>query len=236
MTDDPIADSAAAVFPTTCWSQVRPGSEAGLQTLARLYWRPVRAYLRTALARTSEDAADLAQDFFVWMIETRFLEKADPSRGRFRAFVKTALRNYVADGDRRARAAKRGGSARIVPIDAGAAPDPPSTALAPDEALDAAWRAECVERARAAVEEELRREGREVVYAVFRDYFLDASDEADYRALAERHGISTVDVSNHLARAKKLYRAKLRAVVLDTVRSPEDLEEELRWLFGKETR
>lgn len=238
-----MADSAPVLFPTTRWSQIRPGAAsdgereaAALESLAQQYWRPIRAYLRTALAQSSEDSSDLAQDFFVWMLETGFLGKADPSRGRFRAFVKTALRHYVADGNRRKRADKRGGERRFVPIDAPSVLDVPDASLPPDEALDATWRADLVARALARVEDELRRDGRDVVYAVFRDYFLDAAPDVDYRVLASRHGISTVDVSNFLARAKNLYRSHLRSIVLDTVQGPDDLDEELRWLFGKDAR
>ena len=37
-----------------------------------------------------KDAKDLAQDFFLWMMESDFLSRADRGRGRFRVFVKVA--------------------------------------------------------------------------------------------------------------------------------------------------
>ncbi|HKE02353.1 MAG TPA: sigma-70 family RNA polymerase sigma factor [Planctomycetota bacterium] len=236
------SEAHRASFPTTHWSRLRAGGDAereALDALARAYWWPIHAYLRAALRRSPDDAGDLAQDFFLWVAESGFLAKADPERGRFRAFLKTALRNYVSDADRRERAAKRGGAARHVPL----APDerePPEiedrASRTPDEALDAAWRAETIRRAIDRTRRELEGSGRELTFAVFRDYFLDPAREVDYGAVAERHGITTVDVSNHLQRAKRLYREQLRAVVMEGVGSAEDLEEELAWLLGGRPR
>src|SRR5262249_30986876 len=115
-------------FPSTCWSRIEQDTTAALETLAQRYWRPIHAYLRRALSRNDADARDLTQDFFVWMIETSFVHKADPARGRFRAFLKTALRRYVDDQDQRARALKRGGGRRFVPL---AGDDPTATAYEP---------------------------------------------------------------------------------------------------------
>jgi RNA polymerase sigma-70 factor (ECF subfamily) len=229
-------------FPSTCWSRIRVGSAEGderraLETLAQAYARPIVAYLRRALARSGDDAADLAQDFFVWAIETGFLGKADPARGRFRAFLKVALRHYVADQDRQERAQKRGGGARFASLDAGeeelllTSPDP-----TPEEALDAAWRAALVEGALERARLELERRGKGLAYAIFRDYFLDRSSGTDYRALAARHGTTPAGVSNHLTSAKLVYRAELRALALETVRSSADLDLELAWLVNEPPR
>ena len=105
-------------------------------------------------------------------------------------------------------------------------------APAPDAALDAAFRAELVARATERLEAELRAAGRATTFALFRDYFLAGDDDLDYRTLAERHGVSTVAVSNDLMYAKRRLRALLREEVSETVADPEALEEELRWLFG----
>lgn len=223
-------------FPSTRWSRIRPGGEGGtaraLDTLARGYAAPIEAFLRAALGRRADDAGDLAQGFFVWVIESGFLARADPERGSFRAFLKTALRHYVADADRRGRRLKRGGGAKTVELADADAAAPGS----PEAELDAAWRAELVRSALKRTREQLEREGRAVVFAVFRDYFLEESKELDYRAVAARHGVSVVDVSNHLMRAKRAFRAHLRALVLDTVRSLDELERELAWLVGHEPR
>jgi RNA polymerase sigma-70 factor (ECF subfamily) len=226
-------------FPTTLWSQILPGPggdgrSRAFEALARRYEGPIRSYLRAALKGGAREADDLAQEFFAWVIESRFLEKADPARGRFRGFLKVSLRRFAADARRKAGARKRGGDRTIVSLDGVEPHSLPITdpgARSPEAVLDEEWRAALVAQALERTESELRAAGRDVVFAVFRDYFLEATSEIDYRAVAARHGVSVVDVSNHLARAKKIFRSKLRDLVLDSVHGPGDLEDELRWLL-----
>jgi len=148
--------------------------------------------------------------------------------------LKTALRHFLTDEERRRRAAKRGGNRRVLTLsgEREAEPDlPDPSASTPESVLDDLWRAAVLETAARRLEEGLRRDGKVTCFAVFRDYFL-GREALDYRAVAVRYGIRTDDVSNLLRLAKHRYRQEVRAVVLETVRSPEALEEELRWLLG----
>ena len=237
----------AAFFPTTCWSQVGPGAAGGgegvtdraLERLASRYWRPIRDWLSAELRLERDAAAELTQDFFVWVIESGFLKKADPERGRFRAFLKVALRNYARDANRRATAARRGGGRQFISLEAEDEDEKPfdaadPNALRPDELLDARWRRDLVQTALQELEKELAATGKSAMFATFRDYFLDASPDVDYRAVAQRNGISVTDVTNWLSRTKKRFREHLLAIVTDTVRDAAALEEELRWLFQPE--
>ena len=256
--------SRAGFFPSTCWSQVGPAaagqggagvqgvSDRALEKLASRYWRPIRDWLRAELRLDRDAAAELTQDFFVWMIESGFVRKADPERGRFRAFLKVALKNYARDANRRATAERRGGGRRFFSLEGpvagtdepahdGAqeerrfdAADPNSPR--PDELLDARWRREIVESALQELERELSASGKSAMFATFRDYFLDPAPDVDYRAVAARNGITATDVANWLSRTKKRFREHLLAIVTDTVRDGAALEEELRWLFGRDSK
>jgi RNA polymerase sigma-70 factor (ECF subfamily) len=220
-------------FPSTRWSRILARDEPrDLDALARSYWGPIRAYLAHRLRLDDDAASDLAQESFAWMLETRFFDRADPDRGRFRGLLKKALLRFALEHARKQTAEKRGGGRLHEPIDeAGSPPDPKSPT--PDEALDAAWRRELLRRARDLLEADLASGGRGPYFHVFRDYFLDESaDDPDHAALAARYGITRADVSNWLDHAKRRYRAILRALVVDTVSDEESLREELAWLFG----
>ncbi len=225
-------------FPSTCWSRIigpAQGPEApDLDALARAYWRPVHGFIRSFWARPDEDPRDCAQEFFVWMIESGFVAKADPRRGRFRAFLTTSLRNFLRTRERQRQAKKRGGDRVHVPL-----PDSenlPETALAtPEAVLDELWRVELVAQATTALEDELRGERKQVYFDVFRDYYLSEQD-LDYREVAARYGITVSSVSNYLTHAKRRYRSLLRSLVTETVASTEELEQELAWLFGAGAR
>src|SRR5688572_22453356 len=102
---DTSLGGADARFPETA-SQVGTDPEA----LARAYWKPVYAYVRLAWAKSNEDAKDLTQAFFLWLLEERALDGYDPARGGFRPFLKVLLRRFVGHQDRALGALRRGGS------------------------------------------------------------------------------------------------------------------------------
>lgn len=231
----PAARLPASAFPETRWSRILGGGDRrDLEQLAQAYWRPVRAWLGARLRVDADAAADLAQDAFAWLLETRFLDRADPTRGRFRAFLKTALANFAIARFRHQQADKRGGAVQHHPLTAAEHHADPG-APTPDEALDRAWRRELLERARDALQQELEGSGRAVHFDLFRDWFL-LDERTDHKTLAARYGISTTDVSNWLDHGKRRYRAILRQLVRDTVDDEEALAEELHWLFGDERR
>lgn len=221
-----------AGFPTTCWTRLceRDARPEALETLAARYWPAVVAWLARGVARDEHEARDLAQGFFVHVAESGLLDKADRRRGRFRAFLKTALRNWTASEARKLRSEARGGALRFVPLDDPRVDEVPEE-LAPDDALDAAWRAALVRGALERTRARLEARGHAVRYLVFHAYHVGGEAALDYAALAARHGISRVDVSNHLARAKAAFREELRALVLETVGNDEDLRAELAWLI-----
>jgi RNA polymerase sigma-70 factor (ECF subfamily) len=226
--------SHGASFPSTRWSRllVAP-DERDLEALARAYYRPIRAWLAARFRLREHDADDLAQEAFAWMLSTRLLDKADPARGRFRGFLKTSLARFAIDRFRRDEAAKRGAGRAHEPLDA-AAGVADAAEPSPDARLDEAWRRELIDRAREELERELESTGRRQHWLLFRDWFLEEGDgEPDQAALARRHGVTKVDVSNRLAYAKRRFRELLRAQVAETVRDEEELRDELAWLFGQ---
>jgi hypothetical protein len=52
-------------------------ARAALEELCRTYWRPVFSFVRRR-GCSIEDAQDLTQDFFTMILETNWLEHADP--------------------------------------------------------------------------------------------------------------------------------------------------------------
>ena len=104
-------------FVKTSWSLVRSASKgAGWDPLIRLYWKPLYFYVRRR-GLDNETAKDLVQEFLTTLIERRAIEKADPSRGRFRSFLLAALDNFLADWRKKQSRQKRGGGAPLLSFD-----------------------------------------------------------------------------------------------------------------------
>src|SRR6202790_5649615 len=102
-------------FPTTRWTMVvaagdahRKEARSALVSLCENYWYPLYAYLRRR-GYATDQAQDLTQDFFIRVLEGRYLDRADPEKGRFRAFLLTSMKFFLADEADRNRAQKRGG-------------------------------------------------------------------------------------------------------------------------------
>lgn len=90
---------------------------AALEELCETYWYPLYAYARRT-ASSRDDAADIVQQFFATLLARGDFERADPKRGRFRSWLLTALRNFVANQRERRRALERGGALRLLSFDA----------------------------------------------------------------------------------------------------------------------
>ena len=231
---------SSGAFPATRWSLLLDGASQPKkrrelwESLATTYWKPVYGYVRARWAKTQDDALDLTQEFFLWMLESGLVHRADPERGRFRAFVKTSLANFLTDLERKRGAQKRGGDRAALSLhgdDAEPVPElPDTTGRTPDEVLDELWRTELLERAVAALREELEQSGKRTYFDVFRLYFLD-DEKLDYAAVAARFDLTTTDVSNYLSYVKRRYRLQLERAVLETVGDRSELEAEVAWLL-----
>jgi len=116
MTNGPTVHTAAggSQFPTTRWTLVvaasvphRKEARSALVSLCENYWYPLYAYLHRR-GYPPDRTQDLTQEFFIRVLEGRYLDRADPEKGRFRSFLLTSLKFFVADEEDRKRARKRG--------------------------------------------------------------------------------------------------------------------------------
>src|SRR6478752_5067731 len=109
-------------FPQTRWTVVvaagnphQQEARSALASLCENYWYPLYAYLRRRGYR-ADQAQDLTQEFFIRVLEGRYLDRADSEKGRFRSFLLTSLKFFVADEADRDRAHKRGGGT-VLPLE-----------------------------------------------------------------------------------------------------------------------
>jgi len=231
-------------FPETLWEVVRRAghrSEAerkrGLEDLARMYWKPVYCYFRLSWPRPNEECKDLVQSFFLWLFEGDALEKYDPARGRFRAYLKSLLKHFVLHHDETMSRLKRGGGVVLVPLDDGdhaledQLADP--RFKDPDAAFDRSWRASILKQALHAVRQQLESKNKAIQIDLFEAYDLSpASDRPTYRALAARFGVKETDVHNALDRVREEIREKIREELLKSASTPEEIENEWNEFLG----
>ncbi len=92
---------ASSIFPRTDWAalgKAAEGDEARLDRLIRQYWAPLKIFLVATFPELRDQAEVVLQEFAEdKILKKGWLQRADRSRGQFRHFLKTSLRNFVLD-------------------------------------------------------------------------------------------------------------------------------------------
>ncbi|HYE99980.1 MAG TPA: hypothetical protein VEJ18_13765 [Planctomycetota bacterium] len=238
--DTTLGGSANAFPPTTADLVERlrspddPGYQAGLQALCRDYWRPVYAYIRIAQARTNEDAKDLTQAFFAWLLEGDALRKYAPEKGGFRPYLKVLLRRFLAHADEARAALKRGGGTRTFSIDAlpEGLDDPPAGSSDPEAVFEQAWRNAVVHRAIDEVRRRRTAQEDAVAVRVYESYVL-SPDPPTYAELARTLQLTEADVKACLVRMRRDVQEEIRRQLSRTTADDHELAAEWNVLFRR---
>jgi RNA polymerase sigma factor (sigma-70 family) len=211
-----------------------PAADAALAELYERYWFPVYAYIRRRVSDPHE-AEDLTQEFLCRLNEKNVWAAADPARGRFRSFLLTAARNFLAGQWRREGAQKRGGGVRTHSIDFGSGESrlsrhPADTHTAEAE-FDRRWAIALLERVLARLEAEAAAAGKAESIQTLQHFLVGRGTDVSVAEAAVRLGMSEGAVKTAAHRLRRRYRELLRAEIAETVGSPEEVDDEIRSLF-----
>ena len=239
MSDLATSSEAPRLFPHTRWSVVlaatqRPSAEsaAALETLCRAYWYPLYAYVRRC-GQTRHDAQDLTQEFFCRLLEKRWLDSADPAKGKLRTFLIVALKNFMAKEWRRASAQRRGGGQSPVQFDTAFAESryaAENASLAVDEAFDQQWALTLLELTVARLRGEFAQAGKGDDFEALKNCLTVERGAIEYTGLARRLGVNEGAARVAVHRLRKRFREVYREEIARTLADGADLEGELRHL------
>ena len=234
----PAAVPAGAVFASTQWSVIleargdTTGRRVALERLCRAYWPPIYGYLRRR-GHAPADAEDLTQGFFAHLLESDFLDRSDPAKGRFRGYLVGALRHFLGSHFEHARAQKRGGGASFVDAaDAErefAAIDVPDAD--PGAIYEKSWALTLLARALRRLEEEQAAAGKIRQFAALRPFLSATPTRGDYDLAAADLGTSRTNVAVWVHRLNARYAELVKLEVAATLEDPADTEPELRHLL-----
>jgi RNA polymerase sigma factor (sigma-70 family) len=235
-------------FLTTRWSVVLSCADSGteeektraaLAELCKIYWRPVFAFI-CRQGYSVPDAQDLTQDFFVMILKGQLLQRAAPGRGRFRSLVLKALQDFLRDAHAKRSTRKRGGDVEFVSWDQWMTEDPSHLSIPPNESaqwpaeriFDVRWAATVVERALSRLGEECEKYGRRRVFDVLSGCLEAEREDVSYSKFSKTLGIPKTSVKRLVHRLRGRYRSLLREEVAQIVEKPEEIDDELRYLFA----
>lgn len=227
----PENDAPPRLFPTTHWSIILSAANAeedrrrALEELARDYWTPLYVYVRRK-GRDADEAEDLVQGFYAQLLSRDFLARLDPDRGRFRAYLRMAMDNFLHGEHTRASAIKRGGGERPLSLDVESIEAQlPHHPEGPEAAFDRAWALAVVARAQRSLAEELANRNQAAFAVAYR--FLVPGPTPSYQDAADQAGMSLAGFRSYLHRARQRLRELIRREVTPTVCSRREVGSEV---------
>ena len=235
------SSEAPRIFPNTRWSvvlaargQFSPESAAALEAICRAYWNPLYAYVRRT-GQSPHDAQDLTQEFFARLLEKRWLESADPHKGKLRTFLIVALKNFLSKKWRHDSAQKRGGGHAPAQIDTAFAEcrlAVDTSKLAPDEAFDQQWALTLLDLTINRLRAEFVAAGKAVDFEALKSCLMAGREVIEYGTVAKQLGFSEGAARVAVHRMRKRFREIYREEISQTLADGADLEAELRYLAG----
>jgi RNA polymerase sigma factor (sigma-70 family) len=237
------ANFTQAGFHTTQWNLVLASAQGGdaagaddaLDDLCRSYWSPLYAFARRR-GKSPPDAQDAVQGFFLHFIETRAFARADPQRGRFRAFLLGSFIRFMASEWERGHTQKRGGNREIISLDmklieASGLPEL-TTAATPERAFEERWALTVVERAMAQLTADAETRGKSAAFAAARPFLTGEGHAESYQETAAALGMGAGAWKTLIHRLRREFGTLLRREVARTLSDPTEVESELRHLRG----
>jgi DNA-directed RNA polymerase specialized sigma24 family protein len=227
-------------FAATRWSMVlaaghrsSPGSRQALELLCATYWYPLYTYVRRRVADVHQ-ARDLTQEFFAVLLERNTLEAADRDRGRFRSFLLTSFKNFLADEWDKTKAQKRGGGQRTIPLDLESAESrymlEPADGLTPDRFYERQWALTLLAQVLDRLQHEYVAKGKQTQFEALKPLLAGETGPGGYEAAARALGASEGAAKVAVHRMRRRYRDLLRAQIAETVSESGEVDDELRSL------
>jgi RNA polymerase sigma factor (sigma-70 family) len=212
-----------------------PGCQEAFAELCSLYWYPLYGFIRHR-GYSVEDAQDLAQGFFLHLIERKTLRRVDRSKGKFRSFLLASLQYYLSDEEESARCLKRGGKAEIVHLDIEGAEERYSMEsvemLTPEKIFDARWAMALLGEATNRLNREYLAQGKTTTFEALKAFLdpINSEELPTYEDVADRLQISIGSVKTLIHRLRKQYTALVREEIGRTVSDPADVDTEIHQL------
>ncbi|MBF0199198.1 MAG: sigma-70 family RNA polymerase sigma factor [Planctomycetes bacterium] len=228
------------LFQTTAWDLVQALSSSEgeanrdhWEELTQRYWPAIYSFLR-AKKWSREDAMDLTQDFFFYLMDKDLLLKADSAKGRFRSYLLGILTRFISDERDRRNAQKRRGDYQHLSLhDLENWQEQGSFSDEPEYEFHRRWAITLLQRVLQRMQEECKQKDKLWQYeAVYVLYFDPKSHKLSGKALAKKLGLEPESIADKLRSARLVYGRLLREEVAKTVRFSTEIDDEIKHLLS----
>jgi RNA polymerase sigma-70 factor (ECF subfamily) len=245
MTDDVELNAKSrtgGVFNTTHWSVVlnagdvaSPGADQAMARLCQTYWDPLYCYVRRR-GRQPAEAQDLTQEFFARLLARNYLRSLDRQKGKFRWFLLAAMEHFLANEWHKDNCLKRGGGQKPISLDEQQAERryqvEPADTLTPERIYERRWAAALLDRVLERLRQEFAESGKGALFEALQVFLSGGRAEISQAQAGAALGMSEGAVNVAIHRLRKRYGALLREEVAHTVSTPDEVDEELRYLLA----
>jgi RNA polymerase sigma-70 factor (ECF subfamily) len=181
-----------------------------------------------------EQAQDLTQEFFARVLEKRYIDRADRSKGRFRTFLLSSLTYFLADETDRRYALKRGGAFAMLPFEVRNGEEmyqrEPAHNETPEKIFERRWALALLDRVVVKLQAEFGSSGQSVQFERLKVFLAGGCEDLPYADLAGELETTEGALKVAIHRLRKRYRKLLRDEIAETVSDPAQVEGELRYL------
>ena len=228
-------------FQTTHWSVVMaagkepsPDASVALEQLCATYWFPLYAFVRRRGFETHQ-AADLTQGFFADLLGRQDLRAIDPQKGRFRAFLLSAIKNFIANQIDQQNAQKRGGDVKTLPMDFDQADRrlqlEPYHEQTPESVFLKQWALTLLERAKDAGRDDYVQSNKDRLFDVIQVFLAGDPAEMSYREVAQNLDKSEGAIKVAVHRLRRQFHKQIRQEISRTVATEAEIDAEIQDLF-----
>lgn len=237
----PHHPETGAAFRTTLWTEVilagdhdSPESAAALESLCRVYWYPIYAFVRRQ-GRDAFEAQDLTQAFFMDLLEKRFLDEVSRDKGRFRSYLLARLKHFLANDWTRQRRQKRGGGQKLFSLDEqtaeGRYKEEPRDNTTPERLYERRWAQTVLDGVFRRLTAEYQGPEQERRFTELKRFLTETKMADSYAEVAARLEMGEGAVKSAIYRLRQRYRELFRAEIASTVATSAEVDEEIRYLF-----
>jgi len=233
--------SSGGLFPQTHWSVVlhpsptgSPEAQHALEKLCRAYWYPLYAFVR-GTGPGHHETEDLVQGYFAGLLSRSYLKRADPARGRFRSFLLTDLKFFIANEWQKEAADKRGKD-KVVSWEGlmeGAEDrflrEPASPDHSPDKLFEQSFTMQLIQQTLDTLKSDSPDAESQTRFDVLAKLLAGKNPEMSQQKAADQLGISEEAVGKAVFDLRKRFSKVFRETISQTVTNYEDLDDEIQY-------
>lgn len=229
-------------FITTQWSMIlddtkthSSASSRALEILCHQYYQPILAFIRHR-HRDHQEAEDLCQSFFTFLIEKRIYRAATPNNGRFRTFLLTSVKNFLKNHYRDSSRQKRAGGKEHLSLD-----DHDNQEILSDDSLanqsddslyDREWADAVFDHVWASLKQKYEDDGNALRFPLLRQTLAPKDEAIPYKELAEKLGLTPEGTRSAVFRFRQEFREVFQETVSRVVENPADVDDEIKHLIS----